>query len=49
LICRADDRGEPVITLSPPLIAGPAEFEFIRSTLRAVLTEASDALAARRA
>jgi adenosylmethionine-8-amino-7-oxononanoate aminotransferase len=49
LICRADDRGEPVITLSPPLIAGPAEFEFIRSTLRTVLTEASDALAARRA
>jgi adenosylmethionine-8-amino-7-oxononanoate aminotransferase len=48
LICRADDRGEPVITLSPPLIAGPAEFEFIRSTLRTVLTEASDALAARR-
>ena len=48
LICRADDRGEPVITLSPPLIAGPAEFEVIRSTLRTVLTEASDALAARR-
>ena len=49
LICRADDRGEPVITLSPPLIAGPAEFELIRSTLRTVLTEASDALTARRA
>jgi len=48
LICRADDRGEPVITLSPPLIAGPAEFEFIRDTLRTALTEASDALAARR-
>ena len=24
LICRADDRAEPVITLSPPLIAGDA-------------------------
>ena len=24
LICRADDRGDPVIQLSPPLIAGPA-------------------------
>jgi adenosylmethionine-8-amino-7-oxononanoate aminotransferase len=48
LICRADDRGEPVITLSPPLIAGPTEFEFIVSTLREVLTAASDALAARR-
>jgi len=48
LICRADDRAEPVITLSPPLIAGAAEFEFIRDTLRRVLTEASDAFAARR-
>jgi len=41
LICRADDRAEPVITLSPPLIAGPEEFEFIESTLRRVLTDAS--------
>jgi adenosylmethionine-8-amino-7-oxononanoate aminotransferase len=47
LICRADDRGEPVITLSPPLIAGPTEFEFIVSTLRTVLTDASAAFAAR--
>ena len=23
LICRADDRGDPVIQISPPLIAGP--------------------------
>ena len=48
LICRADDRGEPVITLSPPLIAGPDEFEFIVSTLRRVLGDASVAFAARR-
>jgi adenosylmethionine-8-amino-7-oxononanoate aminotransferase len=41
LICRADDRGEPVITLSPPLIAGEEEFTFIEATLRTVLTEAS--------
>jgi adenosylmethionine-8-amino-7-oxononanoate aminotransferase len=41
LICRADDRGEPVIQLSPPLIAGPAEFEEIESVLRPVLEEAS--------
>ncbi len=41
LICRADDRGDPVIQLSPPLIAGPAEFEQIEAILRAVLTEAS--------
>lgn len=41
LICRADDRAEPVITLSPPLIAGEEEFEFIARTLRTALTEAS--------
>ncbi len=40
LFCRTDDRGEAVIQLSPPLIAGPTEFEFISSTLRKVLTEA---------
>jgi adenosylmethionine-8-amino-7-oxononanoate aminotransferase len=42
LICRADDRGDPVIQLSPPLIAGPEQFEEIESVLRAVLTEAGD-------
>ena len=47
LICRADDRAEPVITLSPPLIAGDAEFDFIEATLRRVLTEASDEWARR--
>jgi adenosylmethionine-8-amino-7-oxononanoate aminotransferase len=41
LICRADDRGDPVIQLSPPLIAGPEQFEEIRSVLRPVLEEAS--------
>jgi adenosylmethionine-8-amino-7-oxononanoate aminotransferase len=41
LICRADDRGDPVIQLSPPLIAGPEQFEEIEEILRAVLTEAS--------
>ncbi|MCU1359653.1 MAG: aminotransferase class-III [Ilumatobacteraceae bacterium] len=49
LICRADDRGEPVITLSPPLVAGQAEFDFIVSTLRTALTDASDAFATRSA
>ena len=48
LICRADDRGEPVITLSPPLIAGEEEFAFIEATLRAVLTDASREFAARK-
>jgi adenosylmethionine-8-amino-7-oxononanoate aminotransferase len=42
LICRADDRGDPVIQLSPPLIAGPEQFAEIESILRAVLTEAGD-------
>lgn len=47
LICRADDRGEPVITLSPPLIAGDEEFEFIERTLRQALTDASREFRAR--
>jgi adenosylmethionine-8-amino-7-oxononanoate aminotransferase len=42
LICRADDRGDPVIQLSPPLIADTAEFEEIDRILRTVLTEAWD-------
>jgi adenosylmethionine-8-amino-7-oxononanoate aminotransferase len=44
LICRADDRGDPVIQLSPPLIAGPEEFAEIESVLRPVLEEASQRL-----
>jgi adenosylmethionine-8-amino-7-oxononanoate aminotransferase len=40
LICRADDRGDPVIQFSPPLIAGEEQFAEIESILRPVLTEA---------
>jgi adenosylmethionine-8-amino-7-oxononanoate aminotransferase len=40
LICRADDRGDPVIQLSPPLIAGPEQFNEIVQILRTALTEA---------
>ncbi|MFP5322576.1 MAG: aspartate aminotransferase family protein [Acidimicrobiia bacterium] len=40
LICRADDRGEPVVQLSPPLIAGPDQFDEINQVLRQALTEA---------
>jgi adenosylmethionine-8-amino-7-oxononanoate aminotransferase len=40
LICRTDDRGDPVVQLSPPLIAGPEEFDTIETTLRTCLTEA---------
>jgi adenosylmethionine-8-amino-7-oxononanoate aminotransferase len=42
LICRADDRGDPVIQLAPPLICGPEQFEEMESVLRPVLTEASE-------
>jgi adenosylmethionine-8-amino-7-oxononanoate aminotransferase len=41
LICRADDRGDPVIQLSPPLISGPEHFEEIEAIMRPVLEEAS--------
>jgi hypothetical protein len=41
MICRADDRGDPVIQISPPLVAGQAEFDEITSILGEVLTEAS--------
>jgi adenosylmethionine-8-amino-7-oxononanoate aminotransferase len=40
LICRADDRGDPVIQISPPLVAGQEEFDKIASILGDVLTEA---------
>jgi adenosylmethionine-8-amino-7-oxononanoate aminotransferase len=40
LICRADDRGDPVIQISPPLIARQEEFEKIVGILGEVLTEA---------
>jgi adenosylmethionine-8-amino-7-oxononanoate aminotransferase len=42
LICRADDRGDPVIQLSPPLISGPQQFEEIEAVLRPVLIEATE-------
>jgi adenosylmethionine-8-amino-7-oxononanoate aminotransferase len=41
LICRADDRGDPVIQLAPPLIAGEEHFEEMEGVLRPVLEEAS--------
>ncbi len=47
LICRADDRGEPVIQLSPPLIAGEEEFETINRILRQALTEAMSEMSPR--
>ncbi len=47
LICRADDRGDPVIQLSPPLIAGPEQFAEIEAILRSVLTEAGERMQVR--
>ena len=41
LVCRADDRGDPVIQISPPLVAGQAEFDELTGILGDVLTEAS--------
>ena len=40
LYCRADDRGDPVVQLAPPLIAGQEQFDEIEQILRAVLGEA---------
>lgn len=40
LYCRADDRGDPVIQLSPPLICGPQHFEEMEQILRSVLDKA---------
>src|SRR5262245_42295711 len=40
LICRADDRGDPVVQISPPLVAGEEEFARIVEILGEVLTEA---------
>jgi adenosylmethionine-8-amino-7-oxononanoate aminotransferase len=42
VICRADDRGDPVIQFSPPLIADTEQFEEIHEVLHGVLTEAWD-------
>jgi adenosylmethionine-8-amino-7-oxononanoate aminotransferase len=46
LICRTDDRGDPIVQLSPPLIAGPEQFEEIIAILRPVLDEAGERMAA---
>jgi adenosylmethionine-8-amino-7-oxononanoate aminotransferase len=40
LICRADDRGDPVVQISPPLVAGQPEFDSITGILGDVLAEA---------
>jgi adenosylmethionine-8-amino-7-oxononanoate aminotransferase len=47
LICRTDDRGDPVVQLSPPLIADTEQFEEIEAVLRPVLSEAWDRIVRR--
>jgi adenosylmethionine-8-amino-7-oxononanoate aminotransferase len=42
LICRSDDRGDPVVQISPPLVAEQHEFDQIVSILGDVLEEAGD-------
>lgn len=42
LFCRTDDRGEPVVQLAPPLIAGPEHFKEIVAALRPALEGASE-------
>ena len=44
LYCRADDRGDPVIQLAPPLICEQEHFDEIEQQLRAVLTGAMEHL-----
>jgi adenosylmethionine-8-amino-7-oxononanoate aminotransferase len=40
LICRADDRGDPVVQISPPLVAAQAQFDEMTGILGVVLEEA---------
>ncbi|MGI5207989.1 aspartate aminotransferase family protein [Spirillospora sp. CA-108201] len=40
LYCRADDRGDPVVQLAPPLICDQGHFDEIEQILRSVLQEA---------
>lgn len=41
LYCRADDRGDPVVQLAPPLVCGPEHFDEMEQILRTVLDKAS--------
>ncbi len=44
LYCRADDRGDPVVQLSPPLVCDQSHFDEMEQILRDVLTRAWDLL-----
>jgi adenosylmethionine-8-amino-7-oxononanoate aminotransferase len=47
LICRADDRGDPVVQISPPLVADQKEFDELTGILGDVLGEAAQRLGRR--
>ena len=47
LVCRADDRVDPVVQLAPVLTCGDDELDEIETILRTVLTEASKHLSLR--
>ena len=40
LVCRTDDRGDPVVQLAPPLVCTQEHFDEMEQILRSVLTEA---------
>jgi adenosylmethionine-8-amino-7-oxononanoate aminotransferase len=44
LYCRADDRGDPVVQLAPPLICDQSHFDEMEEILRKVLSEAGNLL-----
>ena len=44
LYCRADNRGDPVVQLAPPLISGQKEFDAMYTILRTVLDETGRSL-----
>ncbi|MXG88014.1 aspartate aminotransferase family protein [Nocardioides flavescens] len=44
LYCRADDRGDPVVQLSPPLVSTQEHFDEIEQILRVVLDKAGSLL-----
>lgn len=45
LIARADDRGDPVLMIAPPLVADEAVLDEVVLAMRAVLAEAGEELA----
>ncbi len=47
LICRLDDRTEPIVQIAPPLVADRATIEEIAQTLREALTVAAERMSER--